>query len=111
MVHHSTPRSKLGTDCSAPSIALTVPRPAMRQCVSVLPSKSWITVPAAGGVTGMAGVNTGGPFGDPGAGKSASPSGTKRLANRRRIAIPFITGLADPQVGNTEASPAYRFVT
>jgi len=31
IVHQSRPKSKLGTDCKAPSIAWNVPRPAMRQ--------------------------------------------------------------------------------
>src|SRR5579871_3720053 len=99
------PRSKLGTDCSAPSMTWNVPRPDMRQLANDLPSNRVNTVPGGGGVVG------GGYCTKRRKGWLASPSGTRRRARRRRIATPFITGFAEPQVGSTEASPAYKLVT
>src|SRR5437763_258701 len=82
-----------------------VPRPAMRQSASDLPSNKLMTVPAGGGVDG-GGYATNGRIGC-----AASPSGTSRRASLRRIATPFITGFADPHVGSTAASPLYKLVT
>jgi hypothetical protein len=111
IVHQNRPRSKLGTDCKAPSIAWNVPRPAMRQFFSVWAVKKWDHRSRNGRRGGHGGLEER-PDG-PTALRIADTIafGNQPLGEPRRSATPFITGLAEPHVGSTEASPAKRFVT